>query len=121
MYNPDYLERPYVVVLNKIDLPQASDRLPSLTEEILKIGQDSVPAFQGLGAGFKDTDEVSLTSSENDEMLPSISEENKSDKGIQDYPRPLAVVGVSVLRGLHVNEMLEEIRKGLRKCRQHTT
>lgn len=22
MYNPDYLERPYVVVLNKIDLPK---------------------------------------------------------------------------------------------------
>lgn len=22
MYNPEYLERPYIVVLNKIDLPQ---------------------------------------------------------------------------------------------------
>lgn len=22
MYNPDYLERPYIVVLNKIDLPE---------------------------------------------------------------------------------------------------
>jgi len=27
MYNPDYLERPYVVVLNKIDLPQVRCQL----------------------------------------------------------------------------------------------
>lgn len=24
MYNPDYLERPYIVVLNKIDIPRVS-------------------------------------------------------------------------------------------------
>lgn len=24
MYNPDYLERPFIVVLNKIDLPEVS-------------------------------------------------------------------------------------------------
>lgn len=32
MYNPNYLERPYVVVLNKIDLPEvcAFDDLLSL-------------------------------------------------------------------------------------------
>ncbi|XP_050213891.1 probable GTP-binding protein OBGC2 isoform X2 [Mercurialis annua] len=40
MYNPEYLERPYIVVLNKVDLPEAMDRLSSLTEEISKIGSD---------------------------------------------------------------------------------
>ncbi|TQD96146.1 hypothetical protein C1H46_018289 [Malus baccata] len=41
VYNPDYLERPYIVVFNKIDLPQAKDRLPSLTEEIMRFGIDN--------------------------------------------------------------------------------
>ncbi|KAJ8446354.1 hypothetical protein Cgig2_005885 [Carnegiea gigantea] len=97
MYNPDYLERPYVVVLNKIDLPQARDRLPSLTEEILKIGQDCLTVPQGPEAGCEETDQVLLISAENDHMLSSNSDENKRDKGIEEYPRPLAVVGVSVL------------------------
>lgn len=121
MYNPDYLERPYVVVLNKIDLPQARDRLPSLTEEILKIGQDCLTVPQGPEAGCEETDQVLLISAENDHMLPSNSDENKRDKGIEEYLRPLAVVGVSVLEGIQVNEMLQEIRKALRKCRPHTT
>nr|XP_028962435.1 probable GTP-binding protein OBGC2 [Malus domestica]XP_028962436.1 probable GTP-binding protein OBGC2 [Malus domestica]XP_028962437.1 probable GTP-binding protein OBGC2 [Malus domestica] len=41
VYNPDYLERPYIVVFNKIDLPQAKDRLPSSTEEIMRLGIDN--------------------------------------------------------------------------------
>ncbi|WCJ35261.1 GTPase Obg [Euphorbia peplus] len=87
MYNPEYLERPYIVVLNKIDRPEARDRLPSLTEEISKIG----------------TDESSNSA--------------KDDKAIEEYPAPLAVVGVSVLKGIKVNEMLKEIRAALKKCR----
>lgn len=120
MYNPDYLERPYIVVLNKIDLPQARDRLPSLTEQILKIGQDSVPESVGQRACPEDTAPVLSTSVENENVLPSVSEENKRDKEIDDYPRPLAVVGVSVLKGIQVNMVLEEIRKALRKCRDAT-
>jgi hypothetical protein len=30
MYNPEYLERPYVVVLNKIDLPKVHFTFNSL-------------------------------------------------------------------------------------------
>ncbi|XP_010672494.2 probable GTP-binding protein OBGC2 isoform X1 [Beta vulgaris subsp. vulgaris] len=113
MYNPDYLERPYIVVLNKIDLPQAKDRLPSLTEEILKIGQDS----EHTPLVSEDTAPIVLTSSDHSDTLPSDSEKMKRDKEIEDYPRPLAVVGVSVLKGIHVTEMLVEIRKALQKCR----
>nr|POF20180.1 putative gtp-binding protein obgc2 [Quercus suber] len=50
MYNPDYLERPYIVVLNKIDLPEARDRLPSLTEEIMRIGSNEVPSEPERGS-----------------------------------------------------------------------
>ncbi|KAI4336834.1 hypothetical protein L6164_015314 [Bauhinia variegata] len=84
MYNPEYLERPYIVVLNKIDIPEVTEQLPSLAEEILK----------------------SLS-----------NEDDKNERKIEDYPRPLSVVGVSVLKRIRVNEMLKEIRAALKKCR----
>ena len=90
MYNPAYLERPYVVVLNKIDLPVAKDRLPSLIQEIMRIGN--------RGAQLSD-------------------ETDTKEKRLEDYPRPLSVVGVSVLKGVRINEMLKEIRAALKKCK----
>ncbi|KAL9330479.1 hypothetical protein ACSQ67_000089 [Phaseolus vulgaris] len=90
MYNPAYLERPYVVVLNKIDLPEAKDRLPSLIQEIMRIGN--------RGAQLSD-------------------ETDTKEKRLEDYPRPLSVVGVSVLKGVRINEMLKEIRAALKKCK----
>ncbi|TYG70099.1 hypothetical protein ES288_D05G285100v1 [Gossypium darwinii] len=116
MYNPNYLERPYVVVLNKIDLPKARDKLPHLTEGILKIGSDLVHSELGMSS----RDEVQSLPTEGGEattLSPAISVEDKMDKGIEDYPRPAAVVGVSVLKGIRVNDMLKEIRAALRKCR----
>ncbi|CAN1127118.1 Probable GTP-binding protein OBGC2 [Linum perenne] len=92
MYNPEYLERPYLVVLNKIDLLQADDRLQSLLEEISRIGTDKLDPQTSV-------------------------EEDKEDKQIEDYARPFAVVGVSVLKGIRVNEMLKQIRAALRQCR----
>jgi len=108
MYNPEYLERPYIVVLNKIDIPEATDRLPSLTQEILRIGRDetsSGDAVQTLSAGVDHAD------------VSGFSEEDKKVKEIEDYPRPFAVVGASVLKGIGTKEMLEEIRAALRICR----
>ncbi|XP_057518031.1 probable GTP-binding protein OBGC2 [Amaranthus tricolor] len=116
MYNPDYLERPYIVVLNKIDLPQGRDRLPFLVKEILKIGQGHGPSPLVSGVNTEDTTESVLTSFEHNDSPPSLFVENKRDKEIEDFPRPLAVVGVSVLKRIHVTEMLQEIRKALQKC-----
>ncbi|PPS05194.1 hypothetical protein GOBAR_AA15477 [Gossypium barbadense] len=115
MYNPNYLERPYVVVLNKIDLPKARDKLPHLTEEILKIGSDIVHSELGMSS----RDEVQSLPTEGGEattLSSAISVEDRMDKGIEDYPRPAAIVGVSV-KGIRVNDMLKEIRAALRKCR----
>ncbi|XP_038714689.1 probable GTP-binding protein OBGC2 isoform X2 [Tripterygium wilfordii] len=108
MYNPEYLERPYIVVLNKIDLPEAKDRLPYLTEEILRIGSDEVITETKIGS-------KQSSSSEHDD--PHVMSSNGEKLEIEDYPRPLTVVGVSVLKGIKVNEMLSEIRLALRKCR----
>ncbi|KAB2604569.1 GTP-binding protein OBGC2 [Pyrus ussuriensis x Pyrus communis] len=116
MYNPDYLDRPYIVVLNKIDLPQAKDRLPSLTEEIMRLGCDtasSEPETSTAGA-VKRPDPEGENADVSSSKAPT---KDRKDKDIEDYPRPLAIVGVSVLKGIRVNEMLKAIRAGLRKCR----
>ncbi|XP_045792205.1 probable GTP-binding protein OBGC2 isoform X3 [Trifolium pratense] len=83
MYNPKYLERPYIVVLNKIDLPEVIDRLPTLTQEIQRIGSD------GAASEPKPSSEVSaqLLSDEND----------TKEKTLEDYPRHHSVIGVSVM------------------------
>ncbi|KAJ9567176.1 hypothetical protein OSB04_003142 [Centaurea solstitialis] len=109
MYNPEYLERPYLVVLNKIDIPEAMDRLPSLVEEIQKIGSDDLPGQLKLSL----KDPVQSVSDEQD----FVNIEDKKIKEIEEYPRPVAVVGVSVLKGINITELLKEIRSALRKCR----
>ncbi|KAL6316571.1 hypothetical protein AAG906_018274 [Vitis piasezkii] len=115
MYNPNYLERPYVVVLNKIDIPKAMDRLPSLTQEIMKIGSEQIPSSSQNGT--EDAMQSLPSDSEGANVLSSdFPDKDRKDKEIEDYPRPLAVVGVSVLKGIRINEMLKEIRAALRKC-----
>ncbi|KAF3790502.1 putative GTP-binding protein [Nymphaea thermarum] len=96
MYNPDYLNRPHVVVLNKIDLPEAKDRLHSLIQEIAAIGRPETPSAlpmkveEAMPAIPFQSEEESLSST------GSFVEENK-EKALEEYPRPLSVVGVSVL------------------------
>ncbi|XP_028104796.1 probable GTP-binding protein OBGC2 isoform X1 [Camellia sinensis] len=96
MYNPEYLERPYIVVLNKIDIPEARDRLPSLTQEILRIGKDDTLSQPETSSG----DTVEAPSAEDDHanvFSSGISNADRNVKEIEDYPRPLSVVGASVL------------------------
>lgn len=116
MYNPDYLERPYIVVLNKIDKPEAMDRLPSLTQEIWRIGTDKM-------ASQPETSPENAVQSQSEDgedeiMLSSgISDKDRKVKELEEYPCPHAVVGVSVLKGINIDEMLKEIRAALQKCR----
>lgn len=103
MYNPKYLERPYVVVLNKIDLPKAQDRSSSLAFEISSVG----------------CEEVHDKHASNDKINENLIENRVSeddDKELGDYPRPQAVIGASVLRHIGIDEMLKEIRTALGKC-----
>ncbi|XP_062020483.1 probable GTP-binding protein OBGC2 [Rosa rugosa] len=110
MYNPDYLDRPYIVVLNKIDIPKASERLPSLTKEIMRLGSDRPSTL--------DTAQTLSTEGGNADVPSSgVPSRDRKEKGIEDYPRPIAIVGVSVLKGIKTNEMLKEIRAALRMCR----
>lgn len=74
---------------------QARDRLPSVTEEILRIGTDDLNPEQ-VGS------ENGVQSSLPDGNLATVSLldtpiSDQKDKEIDDYPRPLSVVGVSVL------------------------
>ncbi|KAL0314640.1 UNVERIFIED_CONTAM: putative GTP-binding protein OBGC2 [Sesamum angustifolium] len=111
MYNPDYLERPYIVVLNKIDIPEAMERLPILTEEIWRIGSDKLDLQ--IGSTSETADFLSASGEDQTDSPPG----ERKAKEIEEYPRPLAIVGVSVLKGIRINEMLKEIRAALRSCR----
>ena len=68
-----------------------------MVKEILKIGQGHGPSPLVSGVNTEDTTESVLTSFEHNDSPPSLFVENKRDKEIEDFPRPLAVVGVSVL------------------------
>ncbi|CAL5418365.1 unnamed protein product [Camellia sinensis] len=122
MYNPEYLERPYIVVLNKIDIPEARDRLLSLTQEILRIGRDDTLSQPETSSG----DTVEAPSAEDDHanvFSSGISNADRNVKEIEDYPRPLSVVGASVLgyyKGMKIKDMLKEIRTALRKYFEST-
>lgn len=66
-----------------------------MTQEILRIGSDGVPQPEKTSK-----DSVHSESSEGgttNEGPVGVSDKNKKDKEIGDYPRPLSVVGVSVL------------------------
>ncbi|CAK9148229.1 unnamed protein product [Ilex paraguariensis] len=114
MYNPDYLERPYIVVLNKIDIPEAMLRLPSLTQEIWRIGCDKIPSKSETSSVTAVQSSSSYRENAND-LSSGIPDKDQKVKEIEEYPRPLAVAGVSVLKGIRVSEILEEIRAALRK------
>ncbi|XP_030527152.1 probable GTP-binding protein OBGC2 [Rhodamnia argentea] len=110
MYNPDYLERPYIVVLNKIDLPEAGDRVSYLTQKILEIGSERKPPKSEMRSSSSDN--------VNEESLSSQVSDVRRDREIEDYPGPLAVVAISVLKAIRIGEMLDEIRAALRKCNE---
>ncbi|XP_077253120.1 putative GTP-binding protein OBGC2 [Tasmannia lanceolata] len=114
MYNPEYLERPYIVVLNKIDLPEARDRLPSLAKEISTIGSSELSSDSEKI--YKEVVQESAVECEDLNMATLGSRKERKEREIEDYPQPLAVVGVSVLKRIRINEMLKEIRAALRKC-----
>lgn len=63
------------------------DRLPSLKEEILRIGSDKIDMHTDA---ISKTDAFSM-SNDKDQAV------DQKMKEIEAYPRPLAVVGVSVL------------------------
>ncbi|XP_019251338.1 PREDICTED: probable GTP-binding protein OBGC2 [Nicotiana attenuata] len=114
MYNPEYLDRPYLVVLNKIDKPEAIDRLPTLTEEIWRIGCERISSEPDTSSGTV-AESFSVDGSQNSEISSGLSAKDQKVKELEEYLRPLAVVGVSVLKGIKVNEMLKEIRTALCK------
>lgn len=72
------------------------DRLPSITEEIMRIGSDGLSTEPETSTD----DACQSFPSEGgpaDVSYPGIRSKDKKDKEIEDYPCPLAVVGVSVL------------------------
>ncbi|XP_057853235.2 probable GTP-binding protein OBGC2 isoform X2 [Cryptomeria japonica] len=114
MYNPSYLERPHMVVLNKLDLPEAREKFDSISEHMAKIGcpESATGGKHMLVEENKSIEEETYRLSDGDTADNFI----KQEKEIEDYPRPLAIVGISALKGIGIVEMLREIRLALKSC-----
>lgn len=70
------------------------ERLPVLTEEVLRIGSDMVELQSDDDTSERD---AALSSSDSDQIDIASSSQEKKIKSIEEYQRPLAVMGVSVL------------------------
>ena len=62
-----------------------------MTEEILRIGCESTPSEPEISSGDAVGDDNAILSSS------EVLNEHRNEKQIEDYPKPHAVVGVSVL------------------------
>lgn len=127
LYNPEYVRRPHIVVLNKIDLPEARQRFDSLRETILSLGVD--PDADGDGDGELSGDDVEnsrlprLESAERDGSAQVVSKEERKElmkteveeRNVRDFRCPVAVVGISAREGEGMEELLDVIRETLRK------
>lgn len=109
LYNPDYLHRPHVVVLNKLDIPEAEARFEPLKEQILKLGT-SLP-------------DSSMDVDESDDSVPNFgknpidtrecSSDQEETATVNMFPCAAAVVGISALEGLGIENLLSTIRSQL--------
>jgi len=53
LHNPDLLERPQVVAMNKMDLPESQANYPMCKEHFAKLGINSFPISAATGKGVK--------------------------------------------------------------------
>ncbi|KAI5062245.1 hypothetical protein GOP47_0022784 [Adiantum capillus-veneris] len=105
MYNPDYLERPHIVVLNKLDIPEAEARFESLKEQILMLGTQSTNPPESDDNGSDDLLIDCGASSVNAREYFFSQQEP-----VRKFPHAAAVAGISALEGLGVEDLLIMIR-----------
>lgn len=124
LYNPEYVRRPHIVILNKIDLPEARQKFESLRETIQNMGVD--PEVDGDGMSSADADSSRLPrldSVERDSSSQAVSKQEQrkqmikkeEERRVQDFRRPAAVVGISAREGEGMEGLLEVIRETLQK------
>ncbi|KAG6540873.1 hypothetical protein Mapa_017748 [Marchantia paleacea] len=121
MYNPDYVARPHIVVLNKLDLAEARERFESLRETMSAMGVDpeSIPKKDTTNSLATLEERDSFGSEDIDTEAAGKGEKlkgaNKDDKEltVENYRRPVSVVGTSARQGLGMEELLAELRVAL--------
>ncbi|KAL3679753.1 hypothetical protein R1sor_022709 [Riccia sorocarpa] len=121
-YNPDYVSRPHIVVLNKLDLAQAQERFENLRETIsfLGVNMESLPSKDASNA-LTSLEERENSSTEPSEMEQDDEAERKGaskddeEQTVENFRRPVSVVGTSARQGLGMDELLREIRVALEK------
>ncbi|XP_024393859.1 probable GTP-binding protein OBGC2 isoform X2 [Physcomitrium patens] len=124
LYNPEYVRRPHIVVLNKLDLPEAREKFESLREVIQNMGVDPEVADEETGNADSNGSRLArLDDVERDSSSQGVSkaDQRKSNlkeetaRKVQDFRRPEAVVGISARVGEGMKELLEVIRDTLQK------
>eukprot|EP00252_Welwitschia_mirabilis_P003415 TRINITY_DN13490_c0_g1_i1.p1 TRINITY_DN13490_c0_g1~~TRINITY_DN13490_c0_g1_i1.p1 ORF type:complete len:499 (-),score=113.88 TRINITY_DN13490_c0_g1_i1:145-1641(-) len=106
MYNPEYNKRPHIIVLNKLDLPEAREKFDVIIQGIMG---NSSP---------KDPDNIHRMEenycSENEgvnQNFESVKRINPLVAGMKtDVSCPLAIIGISALKGAGIREMIKQIR-----------
>ncbi|KAH6555735.1 hypothetical protein KP509_1Z231700 [Ceratopteris richardii] len=110
LYNPDYLDRPQVVVLNKLDLPEAQAKFNLLRETILEFGTESTVSANSNMEEVEDSLE-DYGASAVDSRKYFFSEESA-----RRFPHVAAVVGISALEGTGIEDLLSTIRSTLQSA-----
>ncbi|KAG0627550.1 hypothetical protein M758_2G210000 [Ceratodon purpureus] len=125
LYNPEYVRRPHIVVLNKLDISEAREKFESLRDTIQNMGVD--PHADGDVTDGADVDGSRLPrldSTERDsgsqavskqEQRKQILKKEEQERKVQDFRRPAAVVGISAREGEGIERLLEVIRDTLQK------
>lgn len=109
MYNPDYLDRPHIVVLNKLDLPEAKARFEPLREQILLLSTQSSTTSPESDDNESDDSSTEYGASSVDARQYFFGEQEPARK----FPHAAAVVGISALKGVGVENLLMTIRASL--------
>lgn len=112
MYNPDYLRRPHIVVLNKLDIPEAKERFESIRGQILQSGT----YVSNISSPLDSETDKSIDQSDvemSDDTARSNERSNWSpdqERDIDEYPCAAEVVGISALQGFGIESLLKTIR-----------
>lgn len=110
LYNPDYLDRPHIVVLNKLDIPKAEARFESLKEQILKLG---TPSKSPLDSSSEIDDTDDSLSNYGASSIDAKEYFFNQEEPVHKFPHTAAVVGISALEGLGIENLLSTIRSTL--------
>ncbi len=119
LYNPDYVKRPHIVVLNKLDLPEAKEKFEAIQKTIQNMGSDPDKLVEATIGDEVSSDVNSeayrVSRASREEVDSARTSSDNRQRNVEDFRRPVAVLGISALQGEGMEGLLAQIRSTLRK------